>query len=60
MVMVRALREHSNTYGPKVHKAKGDEYEIISEAQADALEQVGFVEIVKEKAADKPAEKSGK
>lgn len=45
-VKVRALRAHNNTYGEQITKAKGDTYDL-PEAQADALRQVGFVELVK-------------
>jgi hypothetical protein len=51
MPKVKALRDHMNNYGDKPAKAKGDEYVIASESQADALVQTGFVELAGDKAA---------
>lgn len=46
MARVKALREHSNEFGPKYRKAEGDEYEVADAATVKTLEKAGLVEAV--------------
>lgn len=46
---VRVLREHSNAYGAKPVKSKGDEYELPDNA-GQTLVDLGWVEEPKEPA----------
>lgn len=52
MINVRTVRAHSNAYGDKTNKAKGDEYPL-PDNMAPTLIAAGLVEEVKAKA-EKP------
>lgn len=58
MVKVRSVREHTNAYGEKLTKAKGDEYDL-PEKLVKTLADAGLVEEAKA-AAKGDGDKAGK
>lgn len=55
---VKALREHNNSYGDKVRKTTGAEYDMPEGGMLDHLVDRGLVALVEAPAAD--AGKAGK